>query len=108
MIVNACLNLRRRHTEELLRASPRTEPRRHGAPKASPRRTRRRSERSEACLRREIRTDVAPKASPRRKLHTYEPLKISHLHIHSLQEQRGGLRVSALGSAALLPLAGAA
>ena len=40
-----------------------------------------------------------------------EPPETIHFPIHSLQElqeQRGGLRVSALGSAALLPLAGAA
>ena len=37
-----------------------------------------------------------------------EPPETIHFPIHSLQElqeQRGGLRVSALGSAALLPLA---
>ena len=40
-----------------------------------------------------------------------EPPETIHFPIHSLQElqeQRGGLRVSALGSAALLPLAGGA
>ena len=40
-----------------------------------------------------------------------KPPETIHFPIHSLQElqeQRGGLRVSALGSAALLPLAGAA
>ena len=40
-----------------------------------------------------------------------EPPETIHFPIHSLQElqeQRGGLRVSALGSATLLPFAGAA
>ena len=48
------------------------------------------------------------------KKHNYGPFETIigyRVPIHSLpklQEQRGGLRVSALGSAALLPLAGAA
>ena len=55
-----------------------------------------------------------PKSVKKYKKHSYGPFEAiigDRVPIHSLpklQEQRGGLRVSALGSAALLPLAGAA